>query len=147
MQQLINALLKIILQDANQQKPIQFSVKRWNEMFVEFHSWYLFEFKEWMIDITNMETWEKARIRDWVTAKLGPDVLNMLKDWANKDFSSWIIVEDEDEDIENTEAWAEDDWASEEPSEPQQEEEKEEVKKEEKKEVKRQIPSSWAKKK
>lgn len=147
MQQLINALLKIILQDANQQKPIQFSVKRWNEMFVEFHSWYLFEFKEWMIDITNMETWEKARIRDWVTAKLGPDVLNMLKDWANKDFSSWIIVEDEDEDIENTEAWAEDDWASEEHSEPQQEEEKEEVKKEEKKEVKRQIPSSWAKKK
>ena len=147
MQQLINALLKIILQDANQQKPIQFSVKRWNELFVEFHSWYLFEFKEWMIDITNMDTWEKARIRDWVTAKLGPDVINMLKDWANKDFSSWIIVEDEDEDIEDTEAWTEDDWASEEPSEPQQEEEKEEVKKEEKKETKRQIPSSWAKKK
>lgn len=95
MQEIINAMLKAILLDANQQKPITYSVRRWNDLFIEFHSWYIFEFKEWMIDITNVETWKKERIRDWVNAKLSNEVLKMLKDWLNKDFNSWIKIEDE----------------------------------------------------
>lgn len=101
MQEIINAMLKAILQDANQQKPITYSVKRWNDLFVEFHSWYMFEFKEWMIDITNVETWKKERIRDWVNAKLSVEVLKMLKDWLNKDFNSWIVIEDDTEESSN----------------------------------------------
>ena len=146
MQELINAMLSIILRDANWQKPIKFSVKRWNDLFVEFHSGYIFEFMDWYITITNLETQKKVRVRNWIDAKLSPDVLDTLKDWLNLDFDAWISIKEEseeeieDEEIEDEEAWTEDDWGSEEATEtePQQEE---------KKEVKRQIPSSWAKKK
>lgn len=112
MQEIINAMLKAILLDANQQKPITYSVRRWNDMFVEFHSWYIFEFKEWMIDITNVETWKKERIRDWVNAKLSNEVLKMLKDWLNKDFNSWIAIEDDTTKSNNATDEKEDDEVS-----------------------------------
>ena len=105
-------MLEVILQDSNQQKPIIYSVKRGNDLFVEFHSWYLFEFKEWMIDITNMEQWKKVRIRDGINAKIDGDVLNMLKDWLNKDFNSWIAIEDDNKKSNNAANEKEDNGAS-----------------------------------
>lgn len=112
MQEIINAMLKAILLDANQQTPITYSVRRWNDMFVEFHSWYIFEFKDGMINITNVETWKKARIRDWVNAKMGSEVLKMLKDWLNKDFNSWIAIEDDTAKSNNAADEKEDDEVS-----------------------------------
>lgn len=121
MQEIINAMLRAILQDANQQKPIAYSVKRWNDLFVEFHSWFLFEFVDWYITITNWETQEKTRIRYWVNAKLSKKDLDMIKEWLNRDFNSWIVIEDDtEEDNESTEekdndegtAWDNDWWES-----------------------------------
>ena len=101
-------MLKVILQDSNQQKPITFSVKRWNDLFVEFHSWYLFEFKDWYLDITDTETQKKWRVRYAANAKIWNDVLALLKDWLNKDFNSWIVIKDDTE--EDSEPTDEEDW-------------------------------------
>ena len=139
MQEIINAMLKVILDDWSWAKPIYNAVRRWNDLFVEFHSWYTFFFEEEYITISNAEKNIKERVRRWAQAKLSPDFLNAMKDWLNLDFNSWIVIEDESEDTDDSEAWAEDDWGSEETTESEPQEEK--------KEVKRQVPSSWAKKK
>ena len=136
MQEIINAMLKVILDDGSQFKPLMNSVRRWNDMFVEFHSWYTFYFDNESINIRNPEKGVDAKMMKWAQAKMPAEFREAIKDLLNLDFNAWIIIEDESEDTEDSEAWAEDDWASE-----------ENAKQEEKKEVKRQVPSSWAKKK
>lgn len=136
MQEIINAMLKIILDDGSQAKPMYNAIRRWNDMFVEFHSWYTFFFDNDSIRIHNSEKGVDEKILKWTQSKMSPEFLAAVKDWLNLDFNSWITIEDEDESVDDSEAWAEDDWASE-----------ENTKQEEKKEVKRQVPSSWAKKK
>ena len=60
---------------------------------------------------------------------MSPEFREALKDWLNLDFNSWIVIEDESEDTEDSEAWAEDDWDSEQDSESEDEEEEKKVEK------------------
>ena len=129
MQEIINAMLKVILDDWSQAKPIYNAVRRWNNLFVEFHSWYTFFFEEEYITISNWEKWISEKIRRWAQAKMSPEFREALKDWLNLDFNSWIVIEDESEDTEDSEAWAEDDWDSEQDSESEDEEEEKKVEK------------------
>lgn len=129
MQEIINAMLKIILDDWSQTKPIYNAVRRWNNLFVEFHSWYTFFFEEEYITISNSEKWISEKVRRWAQAKMSPEFREALKDWLNLDFNSWIVIEDESEDTEDSEAWAEDDWDSEQDSESEDEEEEKKVEK------------------
>lgn len=109
MQEIINAMLKVILDDWSQAKPMHNSVRRWNDMFVEFHSWYTFYFNEDYIEIINSEKNIKERVRRAPNAKISVGVLRALKDWLNLDFNSWITIEDETEEGNNT-AWQEWGW-------------------------------------
>ena len=129
MQEIINAMLKVILDDGSQTKPIYNAVRRWNNLFVEFHSWYTFFFEEEYITISNSEKWISEKIRRWAQAKMSPEFREALKDWLNLDFNSWIVIEDESEDTEDSEAWAEDNWDSEQDSESEDEEEEKKVEK------------------
>lgn len=112
MQEIINAMLKVILDDGSQAKPIFNSVRRWNDMFVEFHSWYTFYFNEEYLEIVNAEKHIRERVRRAPDAKLSIGALRALKDWLNLDFNSWIAIEDEtEEDSIAWESWLTDwDW-------------------------------------
>lgn len=121
MQELINAMLKVILQDSNQQKPIHYSVRRWTDFLIEFHSWFRFSFEdEWYITITKPDENIKVRVRDWVTAKISPDVLKVLKQWMNQDFNSWIEINDKSSTVQESNepsVWEENWWQGEEDTE------------------------------
>ena len=110
MQEIINAMLKVILDDGSQAKPIFNSVRRWNDMFVEFHSWYTFYFNEEYLEIVNAEKHIRERVRRAPDAKLSIGALRALKDWLNLDFNSWITIEDETDDWENSAGWTSEDW-------------------------------------
>ena len=131
MQELINAMLKVILQDSNQQKPIHYSVRRWTDFLIEFHSWFRFSFEdEWYVTIIKPDENIKVRIRDWITAKISPEALKILKQWMNQDFNSWIEIDDKPNTVqENNEpsVWEENWWEGEENTEASENETKTET--------------------
>lgn len=110
MKEIINAMLKVILDDGSQAKPIFNSVRRWNDMFVEFHSWYTFYFNEEYLEIVNAEKHIRERVRRAPDAKLSIGALRALKDWLNLDFNSWIAIEDETEEDASTTEWCTNTW-------------------------------------
>lgn len=108
MQELLNALFIIFIYAANQAKPIHYSVRRYTNTFIEFHSWYVLSIDEWYLTITDDSRKTKVRTRLAIDGKMSPEFMKVLKDLLNKDFNSWIKIEDEprgDEgNIWNTEA-------------------------------------------
>lgn len=108
MQELLNALFIIFIYSANQAKPIHYSVRRYTNTSIEFHSWYVLSIDEWYLTITDSSRKTKVRTRLAIDGKMSPEFMKVLKDLLNKDFNSWIKIEDEprgDEgNIWNTEA-------------------------------------------
>ena len=95
MQQLINALLIIVLNWANQTKPIHYAIRRASDTFIEFHSGYVIYIEEGYATITNADRSMNVRTRLAVDGKMSIEFMNVLKDLLNKDFNSWIKIEDE----------------------------------------------------
>ena len=108
MQELLNALFIIFIYSANQAKPIHYSVRRYTNTSIECHSWYVLSIDEWYLTITDSSRKTKVRTRLAIDGKMSPEFMKVLKDLLNKDFNSWIKIEDEsrgDEgNIWNTEA-------------------------------------------
>ena len=124
MQELLNALFIIFIYSANQAKPIHYSVRKYTNTSIEFHSWYVLTIDEWYLTITDGERKTKVRTRLAVDGKMSPEFMKVLKDLLNKDFNSWIKIEDEsstnnvdakvDEDNSEWTIWTWDDNSSEE---------------------------------
>ena len=124
MQELLNALFIIFIYSANQAKPIHYSVRKYTNTSIEFHSWYVLTIDEWYLTITDGERKTKVRTRLAVDGKMSPEFMKVLKDLLNKDFNSWIKIEDEsstdnvdakvDEDNSEWTTWTWDDNSSEE---------------------------------
>ena len=95
MQELLNALFIIFIYSANQAKPIHYSVRKYTNTSIEFHSWYVLTIDEWYLTITDGERKTKVRTRLAVDGKMSPEFMKVLKDLLNKDFNSWIKIEDE----------------------------------------------------
>ena len=95
MQQILNALFIILIWAANQQKPIHYSVRKYGDTYIEFHSWYVLKLEEWYVTITDGERKTKVRARLAVDGKMSPEFMKVLKDLLNKDFNSWIKIENE----------------------------------------------------
>lgn len=108
MQELLNALFIIFIYSANQAKPVHYSVRKYTNTSIEFHSWYVLSIDEWYLTITDGDRKTKVRTRLAVDGKMSPEFMKVLKDLLNKDFNSWIKIENEsrgDEgNIWNTEA-------------------------------------------
>lgn len=101
MQQILNALFIILIWAANQQKPIHYSVRKYGDTYIEFHSWYVLKLEEWYVTITDVERKTKVRARLAVDGKMSPEFMNVLKDLLNKDFNSWIEINEK----ESKEVW------------------------------------------
>lgn len=124
MQELLNALFIIFIYSANQAKPVHYSVRKYTNTSIEFHSWYVLTIDEWYLTITDGERKTKVRTRLAVDGKMSPEFMKVLKDLLNKDFNSWIKIEDEsstdnvdakvDEDNSEWTTWTWDDNSSEE---------------------------------
>lgn len=95
MQELLNALFIIFIYSANQAKPIHYSVRKYTNTSIEFHSWYVLSIDEWYLTITDGDRKTKVRTRLAVDGKMSPEFMKVLKDLLNKDFNSWIKIEDE----------------------------------------------------
>lgn len=95
MQELLNALFIIFIYSANQAKPIHYSVRRYTNTSIEFHSWYVLSIDEWYLTITDSSRKTKVRTRLAIDGKMSPEFMKVLKDLLNKDFNSWIKIEDE----------------------------------------------------
>ena len=95
MQELLNALFIIFIYSANQAKPIHYSVRKYTNTSIEFHSWYVLSIDEWYLTITDSDRKTKVRTRLAVDGKMSPEFMKVLKDLLNKDFNSWIKIEDE----------------------------------------------------
>ena len=106
MQQILNALFIILIWAANQQKPIHYSVRKYGDTYIEFHSWYVLKLEEWYVTITDGERKTKVRTRLAVNGKMSPEFMNVLKDLLNKDFNSWIEIDESKRDEGNI-WWAE----------------------------------------
>ena len=103
MQELINALLIIVLNWANQTKPIHYAIRRASDTFIEFHSGYVIYIEEGYATITNADRSMNVRTRLAVDGKMSIEFMNVLKDLLNKDFNSWIKIEDEGKETKTNE--------------------------------------------
>lgn len=95
MQELLNALFIIFIYSANQAKPVHYSVRKYTNTSIEFHSWYVLSIDEWYLTITDGDRKTKVRTRLAVDGKMSPEFMKVLKDLLNKDFNSWIKIENE----------------------------------------------------
>lgn len=101
MQELLNALFIIFIYAANQAKPIHYSVRKYTNTSIEFHSWYVLSIDEWYLTITDGSRKTKVRTRLAVDGKMSPEFIKVLKDLLNKDFNSWITIDEK----ESKEVW------------------------------------------
>lgn len=95
MQELLNALFIIFIYSANQAKPVHYSVRKYTDTSIEFHSWYVLSISDWYLTITDGDRKNKVRTRLAIDSKMSPEFMKVLKDLLNKDFNSWIKIEDE----------------------------------------------------
>lgn len=95
MQELLNALFIIFIYSANQAKPVHYSVRKYSDTSIEFHSWYVLSISDWYLTITDSDRKNKVRTRLAIDSKMSPEFMKVLKDLLNKDFNSWIKIEDE----------------------------------------------------